>query len=445
LKSVKIVSTLIEGFQCCVVSITFVISIVTMWWQFVVHALISTIGVIAIKLDCVNDNTDCRLYDVRTNTDNEIYFPRKFNRNLAQKSTKIEIKRSKFRKFPINFFDGMPNVIFLIARDCGLETLNSSLFGLNSSYSLIGIETLDLAYNLVETLEAYTFRQTKNLIHLDMSHNLLFHIDAHAFHGLSRLDYLNLSHNQLTNLDQLVFTPIQSLTQLDLGTNHLQTLNLDILHDNVELKDLILAKNKLSMLKITLINNVIRHIDLSGNQLVDISALGKIKAMHTLELADNKNVNLISKDFSAMAGLNRLDLDGVDLQRRINNNYQFLKPLRQLLLLQIGRNNLTSLSQLSHSIISRLDVDGNEISELDIYALKLRLPELAEININNNPWNCQALTKVLEQLERLKIVLSFRGDVNPVPPAGRTNVKGIVCDKKVPSPTSKVGDKYDLR
>jgi Leucine rich repeat len=398
-------------------------------------ALISTTGVMAVRLDCSTDDTDCILYDVQTNGDNEIEFPQSFNRALAQKLTKIEIKRSKFPYFPGNFFKAMPNVKFLTARDCGIVTLD--VFGLHSSYTGTGIVTLNLEYNLAETLEAYAFHRTRNLLTLELSNNLLTHIHALAFYGLSQLEILNLADNQLVYLDQSVFTPLISLMQLYLGSNQLQVLNLDIFHGNVKLDLLFLAANELSTLQATFVNKVIDYIDLSGNQLVDISALGKMKGMHSLILSDNKEVNLIADDFAEMEGLNSLQLEGVGLQHRLNNNNQFLKPLQQLWSLHIGRNNLTSLSQLSHPIISELVVDRNEISELDVNALKAKLPELTDINISNNPWKCQVLTKVLDQLKKLEIELIFRGGNFPVPPMSSKSVKSIICDHKNVSPNLK--------
>jgi Leucine-rich repeat (LRR) protein len=401
-----------------------------MCWRIVVLAfiaLVSTTGVIAINLNCSSDGTICELYDVRTN---KIEFSSTMDRTLAQKSTKIDIKRSKFPFFPANLFEVMPNVESLRARNCGLAKLK--IFGLDSSNNLPSIVALDLENNLVNILDAYAFYQTPNLNQLDLSRNRLYNIDALAFYGLSQLKYLYLSDNQLTVLDQSVFTPLISLVQLFLENNQLQILNFDMFSDNVELSDINFSENKLSTLQATVVNNVIQNIGLSGNQLVDISALVLMKGMQILLLSDNIAVNLNSDEFAKMTELRRLDLDGVDLQRRLYNNYQFLKPLQQLWALHIGRNGLTSLSQFpSFPKLQELGIDGNELSALDVNALTTQYPELKEININNNPWNFQVLTKLLEQLEKMEIVTNFKRDGYQLQPVGSQNKEIIGSNSNV--------------
>jgi Leucine-rich repeat (LRR) protein len=332
-------------------------------------------------------------------------------------------------------FEAMTNLKTLVAVDCGI--VNLKIFGLNSLVNLTGILDLDLTYNLVETLEAYTFYQTKNLRNIFLHHNRLSHVDALAFNGLSHLEILSLSYNQLANLDQSVFTPLLSLKTLYLSHNQLKVFNFDILANNGNLKKLELWNNLLSTLQATLVNNVIDHISLPDNQLENISALGKMKGMHALLLFDNKKVDLISEDFLKMSQLQLLNIDGVDLQRRFNNNYQFLTPLKQLKELYIGNNNLKSLNQFpSLQNLVDLGVDKNEISDLDVTGLKAQFPRLIGIAINDNPWKCQVLMNVHNMLLINNIKIDFR-ERYPGLPVGSINVNGIVCDDKV------VNTKYD--
>jgi Leucine-rich repeat (LRR) protein len=400
-----------------------------MFWPFVVLAFLasfSTAGVMALTLKCSNDETNCNLFDVQTNSKNEIEWT--IDKFKTQKATRIEIKRSKFPNFPSNFFEAMTNLETLLANDCGI--VNLQIFGSNSLLNLAGILNLELNRNLLETLEAYTFYRTKNLKNLSLHANRLSHIDALAFYGLSYLEFLNLSNNKLAHLDPSVFTPLFSVSEIILTNNQLKVFNFDILASNGNLKTLGLWNNSLSTLQATLVNNVIGSIELANNQLENISALGKMKGMHTLTLNDNKKVDLILADFSEMTQLSILYIDGVDLQRYVNNNYQFLTPLQQLMELYIGRNNLKTLSQFPSLLnLEYLAININEISELDVTGLRERLPSLIAIAIQENPWECQVLMNVYDLLIINNIQIDYRSSYQGVP-AGSKSVDKIACDEK---------------
>jgi Leucine-rich repeat (LRR) protein len=391
-------------------------------WRFVVLSyfilFLTTDATMAARI--VYDRYAPGLHDVRLNENNEIDFPSTLDQESAQKFTEIKIWNSKFPYFPRNFFKAMPNLKILGAQDCGIVTLK--IFGLHSSENLTGINNLYLDYNLVETLEAYSFQQTRNLKHLYMKKNRLSHIDALAFYGLAQLEHLILSDNQLTRV----------------------VSNIDIFHDNVKLKYLKMANNKLSTLQATLENNVIDYIDLSGNQLVDISGLSKMNGMHDLKLADNKEVDLFSVDFSKMVQLIDLDLSGVNLPSKLNNNYQFFKSMPQLSVLSIDRNNLTSLSQFPVlPEIHKLTIEGNEISNLDVNALKAQFPKLDVIIFGDNPWNCQDLPNVVDQLLKLEITLPIRNMFCKGAPAGTVTVRYGSSSIEIVSTYSEVAGDID--
>jgi Leucine-rich repeat (LRR) protein len=371
-------------------------------------ALISTTSAImAVRLDCPNKFLICTLYNVETNDKNEIEFPRAFDRNMAQKLTGISFKHSKFKSFPNNLFKVMPNLKSIVARDCELTELDESTFGLSSTNNVTGIKQLHLSGNLLTILEAYTFSNTENLVYLDVEHNHLSQIDANAFDGLSHLEFLILSENQLEYLNPSVFAPLLSLRHLGLRNNQIQVFNFDNIKGNRGLT-INLAKNKLSKLQSSGANNVVDNIDLSDNQLVDISALTNLKGMRFLRLSNNKKVELKSNDFSKMTSLLALDLNSVNLLRQANKYNEFLNPLCNLLLLSISSNELTSLKKFPLlPKLQNLVADGNDISNLVVNDLKTKFPKLEKININNNTLDCEELKNVQNMLKKNKIKLSF--------------------------------------
>jgi Leucine-rich repeat (LRR) protein len=404
------------------------------WRKVVTVAFLASISIAGamkpVSLDCTSNRKSCALLDVRTNADYQIEFPPKFNRNLAQQVTSVEIKRSNFAYFPGNLFEVMPKLESITARGCGLVALNAYTFGAYSPYNVVGVKNLRLERNQLANLEPYTFSKAEELFELRLARNRLSSIDPLAFYGLGRLDVLDMSHNQLTHLDLAVFATLPSLRTIHLRENKFQVFNFDVFRDNVRLNYVNLADNGMTTLQATAVNNVARHIDLRSNQLVDISALGWLKGMDILQLSDNKNVALGPTTFAEMAQLNHLRLDGVDLQRRQNNDYRFLAPLRQLRVLYIGQNGLTAIAPLPGlSKLHTLIVNKNELSSLDANALKAQHPKLMQININNNRWDCQTLTNVVGQLKNSRIKLNFNsGEGQGRPAVSGTNVEGVGCD-----------------
>jgi Leucine-rich repeat (LRR) protein len=417
-----------------------------MYWRYIMLALlalVSSTSAMETSLKCDTDgdgdSVNCALLDARIDANNEIDFPASFDRHVARQLTSIEIKRSNFKFFPSNLIEVMPNLKSITVQNCGLVMLNATNFGFASTQDLEDVESLHLGDNQLETLKAYTFSQAKGLIELQLANNRLSNIDAAAFYGLSRLDVLDLSHNLLDYLDVDVFLPLVSLHRIVLKQNQFQVFNLDIFRGNVKLFDVYLANNALKQVQATLVNNVAKYFDLSANQLVDISALGKMKGMDTLVLSGNKNVNLRPNAFSEMGQLKQLLLEDIDLRLRLNNEYVFLTPLRQLQILFIARNRLTSLNRFPNlPELRSLIANENDISTLDVNALKAQQPKLEDLNIINNRWNCQVLTKVFDEMNKLRIRSSFHSSTGREEPAMRiTNVEGVICtnDDIIPIPT----------
>jgi Leucine-rich repeat (LRR) protein len=328
-----------------------------MYWIVIVLAFLvldSTTVVMAVSSECYNASKYCELRDLQINVNNEIDVTGPFDWNSKTGWTRVVISESKFPHFPTNLFKLLPSLQSLSATNCGLLTLQTlGSKSPNISDSGKYLMHLDLSNNMVTFLEAHTFQLTSILETLSLSNNRLTYIDASAFSGLSKLDFLFLNNNQLTYLDLPVFTPLQSLTRLFSSNNLFQNFNFEWFSNNIQLEYVHLDGNKLSTLQATVVNNFTKYIELSGNQLENISALGKMKAMQELILSENNLTSL--------------------------KNFPTLRYLKNLY------------------------VDGNKIKDLDVNALRAHFRKLKSINIGNNPWVCQVLTNVLDQLSAQKI------------------------------------------
>jgi Leucine-rich repeat (LRR) protein len=287
----------------------------------------------------------------------------------------------------------------LYLRDNQLQVLNLDMFSNN-----VKLRKIDLSYNKLTFLDQSISKPLLSLEELDLSNNKLEVLNLDMFSNNVKLRNIDLSNNKLTSLDQSISKPLLSLEKLDLSHNRLEVLNLDMFSSNVKLGNINLSNNKLSKLRAKLVNNVTSHIDLSSTHLKNISALRKLIGMNILDLSNNKYVIIELDDFSEMAQLKILTLSNVNLQHKLKNNYQFLKPLCQLEELNLRSNKLTSLNQFPFlPNLQTLFVDSNKISELDVNALKAQLPKLVNIHIEDNPHKCRVLMNVEGRLEQWNI------------------------------------------
>ncbi len=104
------------------------------------------------------------------------------------------------------------------------ESLKTSLVRLDASHNRITqlpafgrlekLRYLDFSQNLIESVEADTFRLLSNLYSLDMGSNNISEVDVEAFATLENLFYLRLGDNRLSQVPRL--QALTSLVVLDL-------------------------------------------------------------------------------------------------------------------------------------------------------------------------------------------------------------------------------------
>ncbi|XP_064615734.1 toll-like receptor 13 [Liolophura sinensis] len=84
-------------------------------------------------------------------------------------------------------------------------------------------ESLDLSWNLLETITNGSFRILSRLISLSLNHNKLVRLEPSAFEGLSQLRFLDLSNNRFVlvyeSYPPTVFHPTQKLEILNMDEN----------------------------------------------------------------------------------------------------------------------------------------------------------------------------------------------------------------------------------
>ncbi|KAK3099576.1 hypothetical protein FSP39_006423 [Pinctada imbricata] len=162
----------------------------------------------------------------------------------------------------------------------------------SSFQDAISLRSLQLAFNNIENLTAYSFDHWSSLEELDLSHNWISSLEEHTFEGLQKLKTLKLDNNLLVYITLPVFSPLVSLRRLSLsemaemmylgkqsfhGLKNLTYLNLssneklgflheEIFHGLEEMKFLNLSHNNISHLSestFPMPSNF--SVDISGN------------------------------------------------------------------------------------------------------------------------------------------------------------------------------------
>lgn len=146
----------------------------------------------------------------------------------------------------------------------------------------------------------------------------------------------------------------------------------------------------------------LRMLDLSGNQLSDVSEVTKFQALEELNLSRNKLEPVV--DLGKFSGLNKLrmlNLTENDINYLDNTGTVNLESLEDL---DLSHNNLIT-SDLDISIfypytkLHTLRLNDNYLSELD-YNYFLNIKPLKALRVNGNNFKCKYLDEMLKHLHK---------------------------------------------
>jgi Leucine-rich repeat (LRR) protein len=307
----------------------------------------------------------------------------------------------------------------------GLEEINLSynkirIFNLNGNYSKLF--RLSLKFNQIEYFqESINF---VNLKYLELISNRLKNIDFLAKQNFYNLERIDLDDNEIEDVEAL--SNLSNIKTIYLNDNKIQNANalkkntllslLEITENNLDdicwIKSLIYldslssSNNKIKSLECFsfesdyIWNNLI-YLNLSNNEISDISSLKNFTNLTILYLFDNKIEDIFS--LSDMSRLRILSLN--------SNRIKIIEPVKNLKMLKLlnmndnkiedisSVKNLTGLWSLEMSrnkisylpnglfnnfkSLSRLDLSFNLIKEIDSFGPYLT-KNLKTIYLNNN-------------------------------------------------------------
>ncbi|XP_042503296.1 serine/threonine-protein kinase BRI1-like 2 [Macadamia integrifolia] len=268
-------------------------------------------------------------------------------KNMIQRDPNGVLSGWQLKRNPCNWY----GVTCTLGRATQLNLSMSNLVGTISFYPLASLDmlsTLNLSSNSFTVNSSTSLLQLPTgLQQLDLSFSGLVGLIPDGFFSKYRnLVFVNLAHNNLTG-----FIPINLL----LNSDNLQVL--DISFNNIT--------GSISGLNLENSCNSLFHLDLSGNQIIDVipPSLSSCTNLKTLNLSSNQLTGWIPTTLGGLSSLQRLDFSHNHLTGSIPS--ELGDACGSLIQLGISNNNISGSIPTSFSSctwLQVLDLSNNNLS-----------------------------------------------------------------------------------
>ncbi|KAJ9583932.1 hypothetical protein L9F63_021706 [Diploptera punctata] len=341
----------------------------------------------------------------------------KFGNSIFPHLIQLSFQNNCITNVDPSTFEGVRNIKELNLNKNLISQLNPSVFR-----NLHKLEKLHLDRNRFRVLEKGVFRELTSLSILDLSENMIDTIKYGAFKGLGSLKKLYLRANRLELLVGEIFMDLGSLVELDLSNNLLTIIKSDNFRGLWSLEVLEMIFNRIhtverdSFIDLTNLN----RLDLDDNLITSLKGriFKGLSNLDTLYLSDNQLTHLGSDSFLGLRNLTTLyitsnlieTIESSTFQQTPNLEFLFLTsnpnlklPVDEALIysgtlfyLDMSECNLTYVPPAAFSGLSNLmtlELSKNNISRLDREVLKPMIERLSQVNIDNNPLQCDCHLK----------------------------------------------------
>ncbi|UTA69064.1 leucine-rich repeat domain-containing protein [Emticicia sp. 21SJ11W-3] len=184
------------------------------------------------------------------------------------------------------------------------------------------------------------------------------------------------------------------------ATNKFSGRNFDILQNLTQLHSLDLSSNQIQDISFLQNLSQLHSLDLSSNQIQDISFLQNLSQLQSLDLSSNQ-----IQDISFLQNLSQLQ--SLDLSSNQIQDYSFLQNLSQLQSLDLSYNQIQDISFLQNlSQLQSLDLRYNQIQDISflqnlsqLQSLDLRYNQIQDISFLQNLSQLQSLDLRSNQIQ----------------------------------------------
>lgn len=285
----------------------------------------------------------------------------------------------------------------------------------------IGVYSVYLRNNNIESVDTDAFVRNPELIHIDLSHNKIVTLQGGWLSNMSGLTSLTLSHNHIQEILRGCFDGARGLLRLDLSYNKLQYLSADDIAMLENLEELILDHNPLAllsgdmfrplaMLKTLSLNGVgygslppdlfrytsmLETLSLVGNgfKTIPVTALETLYSLRVLDLSQNPLTQLGMSCIRGLHSLRTLRLNDLYLLTSIDEGaFSDIPMLREIQLTYNPRLSFIHENAFYSPDYGQLiPVQEFYMRHTAVETLSVRLLDwntVSVVDLTENPWNC---------------------------------------------------------
>ncbi|XP_037080570.1 toll-like receptor 6 [Pollicipes pollicipes] len=365
----------------------------------------------------------------------------------------LDLSRNRLNQIDTSVFAGLYSLQSLQLHHNQIDALSPNAFA-----TLSNLHTLVMSHNQLHRIDTLSLNGLFVLSTLALDNNVIDFIQTGAFANISDLQELSLSDNRLTHVPEAL-RDLRLLKVLDLGNNYIssvlgsqvsgmeQLVNLrlegnvmtsvthDVLSALPHVRVLNLANNRIRKVEPGAFesNGAMEAIRLDANQLTEMSGLFTgLSRLRWLNVSDNRigrfdyasvprglawldlHKNEISElenreDIADQMSIRTLD---VSFNRLTKLSAKNLPKSAELLLL--NDNLITSVEHYTFFLmanLSRVDLFANQITRMDLNALRLNMPNgtetVAKFYIGGNPFICDCTLEWLQRYNMINLFLHY--------------------------------------
>ncbi|XP_072173341.1 uncharacterized protein [Diadema setosum] len=269
---------------------------------------------------------------------------------------------------------------------------------LEAAWTIPTLQTLDLSYNLLDTVKKRRLVGLSNLQTLNISFNLLTIFTLQSVYGLSNLQKLYATNEKSSYLNGM-FKALPKLQFLDVSNSKISWMSIDQFSNNADLEELRMEQGQLygtglfdNSQNISLFRGLdsLGRLRLKGNffHQLDLRTFSNLSKLYYLDMSESRITVLVPQIFKDLQSLKFLYLNDNTLLA-LNGNV--FKGLGSLTVLLIQNNSLSKIEKQTFAPtpeLRALYLPGNHINTILPGTFFPTTDHSLSIDISRNPISC---------------------------------------------------------